>query len=318
MVQYKSLSNESSNDYWKLEHGADLTIAEHKISLAKVGYYCPAKVNRALVTQVYSRYQRRLPPYGRYDVSTLRGFCQARGLLGTVTGPKSALVQALEIADEDATFERLFDLPREIRDMIYKFHCEDYPSMLHYHHQPPVTIASRQLRDETLPAFYKHCCFQFGMGWFFGAAAKKPELTQLTNNMVDGITVQNFAYMRHLSATVGVAGRVHRKLFHLAIRLDILPQVHPEDAVSVGCSQYHPRCPYGLPSSRWQPCDPGDTWRLAFTYCKREVEVALQSLLEEMQFKRRGFELPKDFATKFQEAVARGLNSARALINQSL
>lgn len=57
------------------------------------------------------------------------------------------------------TFPRFLDLPAELRVRIYEYHLEEM--MLQTDsivHQPPICLASRQLRAETLSIFYAESC----------------------------------------------------------------------------------------------------------------------------------------------------------------
>jgi hypothetical protein len=66
----------------------------------------------------------------------------------------------LEDADDQLSFPRFFELPPEIRDLVYGHHFSGHETMKHKHHQPPLTLASSQLRAEALPVFYKCVTFE--------------------------------------------------------------------------------------------------------------------------------------------------------------
>lgn len=72
-----------------------------------------------------------------------------------------SLVRKLEEADDQTTFPRFFELPAEIRNMIYEYHFCGYGAIFYKHHQPPLTLASSQLRSESLPLFYKCVTFEW-------------------------------------------------------------------------------------------------------------------------------------------------------------
>jgi hypothetical protein len=74
----------------------------------------------------------------------------------------TTLKAQLEQADDDATFERLSDLPPELRATIYKHYFQSLDDSLArrgYKYQPPITLVSRQVRQEALPLFYEHSTF---------------------------------------------------------------------------------------------------------------------------------------------------------------
>jgi hypothetical protein len=96
--------------------------------------------------------------YEGRGVDELQAFCKARGLPTKAT-TASRLVRILVKADDAATFPRFFDLPAEIRNMIYELFFRDLKSFGNKHVQPPLTLASRQLRAEGLPLFYECATF---------------------------------------------------------------------------------------------------------------------------------------------------------------
>jgi hypothetical protein len=74
-------------------------------------------------------------------------------------------VQALLEADEVQTFTKLFDLPPEIRQMVYGFYmCEfgiDYDGRrkLYFPSHPPLARVNRMLRQEVLSIYYETFLF---------------------------------------------------------------------------------------------------------------------------------------------------------------
>ena len=68
-------------------------------------------------------------------------------------------MEILEEADENMGFERLLDLPPELRVLIYGFYFDSLPK-LREPVQPPLSQVSRLLRQESLPVFYSTCTFK--------------------------------------------------------------------------------------------------------------------------------------------------------------
>ena len=68
-------------------------------------------------------------------------------------------MEILEEADENTGFERLLDLPPELRVLIYGLHFDSMPE-LREPVQPPLSKVSRLLRQESLPIFYSTCTFK--------------------------------------------------------------------------------------------------------------------------------------------------------------
>jgi hypothetical protein len=71
---------------------------------------------------------------------------------------KAAYIKVLLDADDTAVFDRFFELPPEVRKIVYKKHYDDFPYLL-LPHQPPLTLASKLLRAEALPSFFEQTTF---------------------------------------------------------------------------------------------------------------------------------------------------------------
>jgi hypothetical protein len=123
------------------------------------GYECRQNVSRPGVVDALGRYQRGLISYEGRSVNELQAFCEARGLPAKGTSA-SRLARALEKADDLATFPRFFDLPAEIRNVIYELHFHGFDPFRTQYVQPPLTLASRQLRSEALSLFYDCATFE--------------------------------------------------------------------------------------------------------------------------------------------------------------
>lgn len=157
-----SFDHDRANRYWKLGLNSyrDKTIKELAQDLNKRGYKCrEEKVSRPGVVDAIVRYQRGLMSYEGCSVNELQAFCKARGLSAKGTSA-SRLAHALEQTDDLMTFPRFFDLPAEIRNVIYELHFHGFDPFRTQYVQPPLTLASRQLRSEALPLFYDCATFE--------------------------------------------------------------------------------------------------------------------------------------------------------------
>jgi hypothetical protein len=88
---------------------------------------------------------------------------------------KLLLAEALIEADKKRTFTKLFDLPPELRKLIYEFYVCDFGNMmdrvtlrtvknpLESPAQPPLAQVCRTLRQEVLPVFYSTCHFRISL-----------------------------------------------------------------------------------------------------------------------------------------------------------
>lgn len=160
MVQYAIVSsytegvNKYGDSYWKVTIPYRMRLREMEWYLTKSGYQFPRGSNLSRATEAMSRCKRGLLSYRRFAARELRAFCTARHLQSRAT-TVHGLARVLEKADEQAVFSKFMDLPPEIRCIIYEFYffwLEDIPIP---HRQPPLTIASSQVRTESLPLFYQ-------------------------------------------------------------------------------------------------------------------------------------------------------------------
>jgi hypothetical protein len=102
---------------------------------------------------------------GRFDYTPcdeveLRSFCIGRRLIKPDYPFHSwyHFARMLSVADAHETFEKLLELPRELRCRIYELYFRSF-DVLDQPVQPPISQVSRLLRTETLPVFYEVCHF---------------------------------------------------------------------------------------------------------------------------------------------------------------
>lgn len=77
--------------------------------------------------------------------------------------PYASPLKSLFKADEERKFDKLLDLPPELRNRIYQYHFASFYQPIYAAEQPPISKISRQLRKETLGLFYSSCTFRFAM-----------------------------------------------------------------------------------------------------------------------------------------------------------
>lgn len=125
------------------------------------GYFFKKSDKAERSVALYYRMQRGLLSYDGCSVLELRKFVEGRGIVVDLRkAKKDNLVKALEAADDAATFDKLMDLPAELRVAICEFHFESFPALPLSPHQPPLLLASSHIRRETLPVFYSSSTFQ--------------------------------------------------------------------------------------------------------------------------------------------------------------
>lgn len=172
MVQFKSVdtayrkksrtpTSSKADNYWKLGlyRYKDRTVKNLIQYLKNRGYHCRENISRPDAIDAIGRYQRGLMSYDGLTLNELQALCKARGLPGNATRT-SNLVRTLRKADDLATFPKFFDLPAEIRNIIYELFFRSLPNFDDKHFQPPLTMASRQLRAESLSLFYECATFE--------------------------------------------------------------------------------------------------------------------------------------------------------------
>ena len=162
MVQFLSFDEHQyvitdKNSYWKLGLSEYQSARKTIIYLEDHGFRCRENANKAVASDAVGRYQRGLMSYEGLNVSELRSLCKAKGV-SSKAKTASRLARALEKADDNATF-RLLELPPEIRNLIYELHFSDLGEISTSYAQPPLALASRQLRAEALPLFLGSATF---------------------------------------------------------------------------------------------------------------------------------------------------------------
>lgn len=187
-----------ANRYWKLglDSYRDITIKELVRYLSDKGYESREKINRPGVVDAIGRCQRGLMSYEGRGVKELKAFCIARGLPAKAT-TASRLARSLEKADDLATFRRFFELPAEIRNIIYELHFHEFDPFKDQFVQPPLTLASRQLRSEALPVFYDCATFDLSAGSLLpprrrGVVQPEPPYIQLYDSCFFHMPATNF------------------------------------------------------------------------------------------------------------------------------
>jgi hypothetical protein len=165
--------------------------------------------------------------YHECTLRELQTFARNRGIMTAAIGlKKPALAQLLLQADAERTFEKLFELPPEVRNIIYQFYVGDLGTTwvryrylretatyaLHAPAQPPLASISRQLRHEVLPIFYQDCRFLLD----FGRKNKEGyRLYRRSREFLDHLSVEHLGNIRNLEIeTATPECRLHTNLDH--------------------------------------------------------------------------------------------------------
>jgi hypothetical protein len=218
------------NEYWKLDSGARLSVQELVNLLKTSKFSCKSRhKGRARVCALYFRCQRGLLPYDGLPTSELKLFASQRALPSAQTfgGQKlttTTLKALLEEADDDATFERLSDLPPELRTAIFAHYfnsLDDSLARRRYKYQPPITLVSPQIRQESLPLFYENSTFIMEGNQNLDRNCAAAALSATTRSFVAS-TTGHFARIRNLRINLR-----NRWGYDLRIDLDLTKKDNP-------------------------------------------------------------------------------------------
>lgn len=166
-----------ATDYWELPvYSFPRVMVGEKKHLAwailrKRGILAPDETEVTLnrLLKLLERSDRGLLYYDNYSLEELKSFVDGRGLTypSRSRRTKKTVIAMLELADDEPRFERLLDLPAELRVHVYEVYFARLSQLANfkdgrnripfYHQQPPVTRVSRLLRQETLNMFYEVC-----------------------------------------------------------------------------------------------------------------------------------------------------------------
>jgi hypothetical protein len=198
MVQIVDPKRRSSrSDYWKLDHGP--RTKQDLLSILEPKGRAYKSTSVAHLRVLYSHYQRGLLSYEGLRASELETFISQQALPPRIDKRPtvSNLKRLLELADDDATFDRFLDLPPELRQQIYDHYFDSFvDSPRPVFGQPPITIISKQTRQEALLLFYHR--YRFALK----TDADVDDGRRLNRNAVDFLrntSAENIARIRFLT-----------------------------------------------------------------------------------------------------------------------
>lgn len=210
--------------YWKLETVTYLkdTSLDHEFQRLKL--YRNAHLSKQRKVCLCARAQQGYLSYDIYGLAELKDFARRRKIPlphGRLTA--ALLVRQLERADKNTKFPRFSELPPELRQAVSEQYFASLAKerMKLVFKQPPVTMASRLLRTEALPLFYRMITFElevrkcrsFPKDYY--RVHKRPNwiLDRGSGDLVDSISDENSRLIRRLAITLQpVTSRQHVRL----------------------------------------------------------------------------------------------------------
>lgn len=153
------------NDYWKVPYIHAPNALALKAELERRRYHTAGNKNVDWLRESLIRAHLGQTSYDRCTNAELRAYIAARGIdtRGVIgkgkKGLRKDLLKLLDHADQNPRFANFTRLPPEIRNRVYALYFAALPEPLATPVQPPLTLASRQLRAEALQMFYHACRF---------------------------------------------------------------------------------------------------------------------------------------------------------------
>ena len=204
---------EPDDTYWAIGGTAVETASMRSATSMTFPDYKPRPFTGDDAVAHHDRQARGVPNYGACLVKELKELIRARNIdVPKNTVRKAALIAELEKADENIKFTKFFQLPAELRTNVYEKYFEGLGDLPLLPHQPPALLASRQLRNEALPAYYSHSTFTLGFVTNLRTpvilSGRKPGLylrtttCKKTDALLKRISEQDFATIKHLKIQV--------------------------------------------------------------------------------------------------------------------
>ncbi|KAF7186785.1 hypothetical protein HII31_11882 [Pseudocercospora fuligena] len=202
-----------SDQYWRLNSYRKWTKAGLMSALQSSGIIVSSSLTRHALIGIKQRLDRAMLYYGdqRISMDELRKFVRDRGLALPTPATRKAIVNVLLHADETSTFDRIQDLPPELREKIYEFYIDAFPEKLTCPTQPPLTRINRLVRKEALPIFYKRVRFQLAFFYRQSQRTSNEKLSKgtlhpdfQTTTFLNQLSTRPDQILRKVSIDIGV------------------------------------------------------------------------------------------------------------------
>ncbi|GAB7335041.1 hypothetical protein MBLNU13_g06899t1 [Cladosporium sp. NU13] len=220
MFQFKCdlltlFDGEPDNTYWAIGGTAVDTAAMRLTTRKTFNGYMPRPTVGDDAVAHFDRKAHGLTNYGESLAKELKELIRARGIeLPIDCVRKEALIAELEKEDNEVKLTKFLKLPAELRNNVYGKYFENLGDLPLLPQQPPLLLASRQLRKEAMSKYYSHSTFTLGFltnlrtpDIMFPSPGRSQWHLRTTNHkdtdaLLKRISDQDFANTRHLKIQV--------------------------------------------------------------------------------------------------------------------
>ncbi|KAK5718940.1 hypothetical protein LTR17_015531 [Elasticomyces elasticus] len=199
--RWASESKAAARDIWKLDRRDVVTATEAEATLTSRGFAFQPETSVQRLRVLLRRSDRRLRSYECLTDAELRQLCQEHEVSVELNATANDMKSALQHADDKMTFPRFLKLAAELRVLVYSHYVKDLEQGT-LAMQPPLTMATKQLRKEALPVFYDTHRFGVHSKVLDNGAFEYLVPSDLTRAMMQGISDANLAQMRKLRVYV--------------------------------------------------------------------------------------------------------------------
>ncbi|TKA68304.1 hypothetical protein B0A55_10870 [Friedmanniomyces simplex] len=266
--------------------------------------------SKAALTHLMQRVDRCLPCYLLSTERELERFCSARNLDVEIDGRARSeshkqyqMRQALFAADEQPEFHRFFELPAEVRNVIYELSMVHYPKTLKTPSQPPITMTRKAVRQEVLSVFYSRHTFELNFARH-EPSVRKPwtDKARRERQAVFRETLETFAFLSAIPLSC------HTQIQKLKLTFAVHQLYKGEGTMS---------CEFDLGRAGHEVQVYGNhQYHDLLKLVKGKVKVALEAVVEGMGARKGGKRLMRlmdlqELRAAFQEAYNRAMVEER-------
>ena len=193
------------DSYWQLESYDLATVAQLKRMLRTAGCHSLSGLCKSELVKHKQRMDCGLLYYRNCTMAEVQEFARDRHLtmLNTFYRSRWNAIETLTKADKDLIFGRFLDLPAELRNRIYRYYSHAFGETLTTPAQPPLARTCRQIRNESLPVFYRSHSFGIAFQSRYGLVYQP---AQDTTAFLLNLSPESVSEIHSLSLTMGHVG----------------------------------------------------------------------------------------------------------------